>query len=152
MISSLYTRSILLFSIVSAFQPSRLSIIHKTSSRSSIATNLKMTNPTHHFPELIVFDLDACFWDQEMYTLSQIPNESNIVKGDLHGRGEGVVGVMSGSKKISLHKGSLIALQNHYDGKYPNTKVCFASSADTPLAEQIGRAALKLLEVVPVSL
>lgn len=87
-----------------------------------------------------------------MYTLSQIPNESNIVKGDLHGRGEGVVGVMSGSRsKISLHKGSLIALQNHYDGKYPNTKVCFASSADTPLAEQIGRAALKLLEVVPVS-
>ena len=104
MISSLYTRSILLFSIVSAFQqPSRLSIIHQTSSRSSIATNLKMTKP-HHFPELIVFDLDACFWDQEMYTLSQIPNESNIVKGDLHGRGEGVVGVMSGSKKISLHK------------------------------------------------
>lgn len=28
-------------------------------------------------------------------------------------------------------------------------RVCFASSADTPQAERIGRAALKLLEVVP---
>ena len=84
-----------------------------------------------------------------MYTLSHIPDESNIVKGDLHGRGEGVVGVMSGRNKISLHKGSLIALQAHYDNKYPDMKVIFASSADTPLAEQIGRASLKLLEVVP---
>ena len=84
-----------------------------------------------------------------MYTLSQIPNESNVLKGDLHGRGEGVIGVMSGRSKISLHKGSLVALQSHHDNKYPNTKVCFASSADTPLAEKIGRASLKLLEVVP---
>ena len=106
----------------------------------------KMHGP---FPDLCVFDLDACFWDQEMYTLSKIPDASNIVKGDLNGRGEGVVGVMSGRNKISLHDGSLIALQNHYDGKFDDMKVCFASSADTPLAEKIGRAALKLLEVVP---
>lgn len=32
---------------------------------------------------------------------------------------------------------------------YPGTKVCFASSADTPLAEKIGRKTLTLLEVVP---
>ena len=101
------------------------------------------------FPELCVFDLDACFWDQEMYTLSMICDSSNVVKGDLNGRGEGVVGVMSGRSKISLHKGSLIALQNHYDNKFDDMKVCFASSADTPLAEKIGRSALKLLEVVP---
>jgi len=101
------------------------------------------------FPELTVFDLDACFWDQEMYTLSIIPNESNVVKGDLNGRGDGVAGVISGRRRISLHKGSVVALQNHHDGKYPGMKVCFASSADTPLAEKIGRAALKLLEVVP---
>ena len=133
----------------SAFQPISNSI---TLSRSTKVirniSQLKMTK-VQHFPELVVFDLDACFWDQEMYTLSQIPNESNIVKGDLHGRGEGVVGVMSGRSKISLHKGSLVALQAHHDNKYPNTKVCFASSADTPLAEKIGRASLKLLEVVP---
>ena len=101
------------------------------------------------FPELVVFDLDACFWDQEMYTLSTIPDESNVVRGDLHGRGEGVVGVMSGRSRISLHEGSLSALQSHYDGRYPGTKVCFASSADTELAERIGRSALRLLEVVP---
>ena len=100
-------------------------------------------------PELVVFDLDACFWDQEMYTLSMIPDSSNVVKGDLNGRGEGVVGVMSGRTKISLHKGSLIALQDHYDNKFGDMKICFASSADTPLAERIGRATLKLLDIVP---
>ena len=101
------------------------------------------------FPELVVFDLDACFWDQEMYTLSKIPDESNVVRGDLNGRGEGVVGVMSGRSRISLHRGSLSALQSHHDGRYPGTRVCFASSADTELAERIGRSALRLLEVVP---
>jgi hypothetical protein len=75
------------------------------------------------FPELCVFDLDACFWDQEMYTLSIIPDSSNVVKGDLNGRGEGVVGVMSGRSKISLHKGSLSALQHHHDGKFDDMKV-----------------------------
>lgn len=78
-----------------------------------------------------------------------IPKDTDIVTGDLKGRGEGVIGVMSGRNKISLHKGSLLALQNHYDGAYPGMRVAFASSADTPFAEKVGRAALKLLEVVP---
>lgn len=56
---------------------------------------------------------------------------------------------MSGRNKISLHKGSLIALQEHADGKYPGMKIALASSADTPFAEQVGRASLKMLEVVP---
>jgi magnesium-dependent phosphatase 1 len=99
------------------------------------------------YPELCVFDLDACFWDEEMYTLSELPSQK--VMGDLNGRGQGVIGVMSGPDKISLHKGSLLALQNHSDGMYHGMKVAFASSADTPLAERIGRAALKLLEVLP---
>ena len=115
---------------------------------SASATRLSMTH-RGPFPELVVFDLDACFWDQEMYTLSHVPDASHIVEGDLGGRGKGVVGVMSGRHRISLHKGSLKALQSHYDNKYPNMKACFASSADTPLAERIGRATLKLLEVVP---
>jgi len=99
-------------------------------------------------PELVVFDLDACFWDQEMYEMSSMPAET--IKGDLNGRGQGVVGVVCpGNPPIRLHKGSLTALQNHADGLYPNTRVCFASSADTPFAEKVGRASLKLLEVVP---
>lgn len=105
----------------------------------------------HHqqvfYPELVVFDMDACLWDQEMYEMRAMPSET--VMGDLNGRGEGVVGVMSGRDKISLHKGSLIALQEIYDGLYPDTKFCMASSADTPFAEKVGRASLKLLEVVP---
>jgi magnesium-dependent phosphatase 1 len=68
---------------------------------------------------------------------------------DLNGRGIGVIGVMSGRHQISLHPGSLLAMQNHWDGKYSGMKVAFASSADTPFAEKVGRASLKLLEVVP---
>lgn len=101
------------------------------------------------YPDLLVYDMDACLWDKEMYALDSIPTEKNIVRGDLNGRGEGVVGVMSGRNQISLHKGSLQGLQEHADGKYPDMKVAFASSADTPKAEKIGRASLKLLEVLP---
>ena len=86
---------------------------------------------------------DACFWDQEMYTLSKIPDETNVVKGNL-GHGEGVVGVMSGRSRISLHPGSLMALQAHHAGEFGEMKVCFASSADTPLAERIGRGTFHL--------
>lgn len=32
-----------------------------------------------------------------------------------------------------------MALQAHNNGQYGDMKVCFASSADTPLAEKIGR-------------
>ena len=81
--------------------------------------------------------------------MPSIPSDKDIVKGDLGGRGEGVIGVMSGRHRISLHKGSLLALQKHYDGEYEGMRVAFASSADTPFAEKIGRASLKLLEVVP---
>jgi hypothetical protein len=48
-----------------------------------------------------------------------------------------------------MHQGSLIALQEHAENRYPGMKVCFASSADTPFAERVGRATLKMLEVVP---
>jgi magnesium-dependent phosphatase 1 len=102
-----------------------------------------------NFPKLCVFDLDACFWDQEMYEMPSIPTAENVVKGNLNGRGVGVIGVMSGGHKIGLHAGSMQALQDHYDGKFHGMKVAFASSADTPKAEKIGRSSLKLLEVVP---
>jgi magnesium-dependent phosphatase 1 len=101
------------------------------------------------YPKLTVFDLDACFWDQEMYEMGVVPTSDDTVMGDLNGRGEGVIGVMSGRNEIRMHPGSLLALQHHFDQKYGNMKVAFASSADTPFAEKVGRATLKLLEVVP---
>ena len=82
-----------------------------------------------------------------MFEMPSMPSQT--VMGDLNGRGRGVVGVMSGRNQISLHRGSLVALQEHYDGSYPGMKLALASSADTPKAEKIGRAALKMLEVVP---
>lgn len=99
------------------------------------------------YPELVVFDLDACFWDQEMFEMPALPDRTAI--GDLNGMGQGVIGAYSGRHKISMHPGSLIALQEHAQNQYPGMKICFASSADTPFAEKIGRATLKLLEVVP---
>jgi hypothetical protein len=35
------------------------------------------------YPELVVFDLDACLWDQVMYTMSALPGKT--VTGDLNG-------------------------------------------------------------------
>jgi len=125
-----------------------------SNTKTKTKTNTKMTTtdahniPKNNYPDLLVYDMDACLWDQEMYTMTAMPDQT--VLGDLNGRGEGVVGVMSGGDKISLYKGSLISLQEHYDGLlYPNMKIAMASSADTPFAERVGRAALKLLEVVP---
>ena len=115
-----------------------------TLNRKVATTSLSMT-----FPKLTVFDLDACFWDQEMYEMGEIPTPNDKVMGDLNGQGNGVIGVMSGRHKISLNPGALVALQNHYGGKYGDMKVAFASSADTPFAEKVGRATLHLLEVVP---
>eukprot|EP00966_Prymnesium_polylepis_P018300 421643-Prymnesium_polylepis.2 len=69
--------------------------------------------------------------------------------GDLNGRGEGVVGVMSGVDKISLHAGALCALQEHADGNYTGMRVALASSANTPFAVKVGRTALAMLEVLP---
>jgi magnesium-dependent phosphatase 1 len=127
------------------------STLHSTSLllKKSLSSPLKMSgeNSISIYPELTVYDMDACLWDQEMYTMSALPDKK--VMGDLNGRGEGVIGVMSGGDKISLHKGSLISLQEHHDGKYPGMKVALASSADTPFAEKVGRAALRMLEVVP---
>lgn len=131
----------------------RSAFIASSTLRSSITSrssslNMASSNDANNVhPELVVFDMDACLWDQEMYEMTAMP--SDTVMGDLNGRGEGVVGVMSGRDKISLHKGSLVALQEFHDGVYPNTKFCMASSADTPFAEKVGRASLKLLEVVP---
>lgn len=149
----IYIRSAFLLAVASAFHHpsshSRSNIITTTVRRDLHIMNAATSSKNGPFPELVVFDLDACFWDQEMYTLSNIPDESDVIRGDLHGRGDGVVGVMSGRTRISLHGGSLSALQSHLDGRYPGTRVCFASSADTELAERIGRSALRLLEVVP---
>jgi magnesium-dependent phosphatase 1 len=132
---------------VSTFQTLSRSAMSPSTSSSSLSSSLSL------YPELVVYDLDACFWDQEMYEMPRIPTkEQDIILGDLNGRGRGVIGVQSGPHTISLHTGSLVSLQDHADGiKYPtNTmKVAFASSADTPKAEQIARACLQLLEVLP---
>jgi magnesium-dependent phosphatase 1 len=127
--------------VVNVSVPSKQQCRH----RPTIRNNMNL------YPDLVVYDLDACFWDKEMFEMPSVPSENDVVRGDLNGRGEGVMGVMSGSRhRISLHKGALQSLQEHADGVlYPGMRVAFASSADTVFAERVGRASLKLLEVVP---
>lgn len=100
-------------------------------------------------PELVVFDLDMCMWAPEMYELSEVPDETCVVQGALGDKGNGVVGVRSGGDTIRLFEGALTVLQQYHAGEFPGVKLAAASSADTPLAVRIGRAAMDLLEVVP---
>lgn len=99
-------------------------------------------------PALVVFDLDACLWTQEMFQMRELVDRDNPVLGQLEG-GEGVVGARSGDSVISLHEGALLALRRFHAGEYGGMRVAVASSADTPLAVAIGRSALELLEVIP---
>ena len=98
------------------------------------------------YPHLIVFDLDACFWNQEMYQLYDIcESKDNIVDEKTNT----VVGAVSGRTVIRMHEGSRKALTEYYEGKYPGARLATASSADTPLAVKIGQSALRNLEIAP---
>jgi magnesium-dependent phosphatase 1 len=101
-------------------------------------------------PLLAVFDLDHCLYFPEMYLLSKVPQITDAVRGKLGKLDqEGVIGVKSANETISLFPGALSVLQDIYAGKHPGLRIAAASSADTPLACAIGRAALGILEVVP---
>jgi len=56
------------------FHPSSTSLLMSTSTSGVVGID---------YPELVVFDLDACLWDQEMYTMSAMP--SKTTRGDLNG-------------------------------------------------------------------
>jgi magnesium-dependent phosphatase 1 len=106
-----------------------------------------MCEPAGPRPSLCVLDLDMCVWSPEMYLLGEMPDRPII--GDLNGRGEGVIGVHSGPDVIKLFPGALAALQECADGLHGDMKLAVASSADTPRAEKIGRAAMQILEILP---
>ncbi len=98
-------------------------------------------------PELIVFDLDHCLWLPEMYTLDEIPSKTVI--GSLHGHGDGAVAAKSGREEIKLFPDALRILQEIHNDAYPNVRIAAASSADTPHAVKIAKAAMELLEILP---
>lgn len=98
-------------------------------------------------PDLVVLDLDDCVWHPEMFTLDEMPGQPVI--GDLNGRGEGVIGVRSGTETITMFPGALQALQECAEGRFDPMRLAVASSADTQFATQIAQAALRMLEVLP---
>jgi magnesium-dependent phosphatase 1 len=102
------------------------------------------------WPSLVVFDLDDCVWHPEMYTLSKVPTAADAVRGDLNGKGEGIIGVKSGCEVIMMFPGALQAFQRVLSGEYGDQmRLAAASSADTPQAVRIGRAAMAIIEVFP---
>jgi magnesium-dependent phosphatase 1 len=98
-------------------------------------------------PKLVVFDLDDCLWHPEMYTLTEIPTEAAV--GDLGAYGRGNIGAISGGEIIQLYPDALTILQQIYLGSYGDIRIAIASSADTPLAVQIGRTAMNIIEILP---
>jgi hypothetical protein len=72
----------LLITATTAFSPFN-TVRYSTFRHSSTYQTMTKLHTSGPYPELCVFDLDACFWDQEMYTLSKIPDETNVVRGDL---------------------------------------------------------------------
>jgi magnesium-dependent phosphatase 1 len=104
---------------------------------------------SQRFPKLVVFDLDQCLWSPEMYTLDDIPTKADAVMGDLGGSLMGVIGVRSGYEIIKLFPAALKWLQRYYQNEFPGVRIAAASSADTPQAVRIGRAAMSIIEIFP---
>eukprot|EP01060_Flectonema_neradi_P020649 TRINITY_DN28168_c0_g1_i1.p1 TRINITY_DN28168_c0_g1~~TRINITY_DN28168_c0_g1_i1.p1 ORF type:complete len:199 (+),score=31.76 TRINITY_DN28168_c0_g1_i1:58-597(+) len=90
---------------------------------------------------MIVFDLDSCLWDPEVYVLHGMP--SRAIRGKLPCGNEGVVGAADGRYTVKLHPGSFVALNELRGG---DIKVAAASSSLEP---KYSMECLKLLEVAP---
>lgn len=73
---------------VSGFRAVAISTRQTTTTRKTFTFRMTGSDKTAmNYPELIVFDLDACLWDQEMYAMPALPSKK--VYGDLNGKGEG---------------------------------------------------------------
>eukprot|EP01065_Artemidia_motanka_P012206 TRINITY_DN16688_c0_g1_i2.p2 TRINITY_DN16688_c0_g1~~TRINITY_DN16688_c0_g1_i2.p2 ORF type:complete len:139 (+),score=13.80 TRINITY_DN16688_c0_g1_i2:38-418(+) len=80
-------------------------------------------------PKMVVFDLDACVWEPEMYQLPGCPSQE--VRGSLPG-GEGVVGMRCGSRgpTVRLFPGALRALNElRTNPELADVEVACASSS-----------------------
>lgn len=87
-----------------------------------------------------------------MYTLDELPTVNSRIFGKLNrvDETEICVGVKSGYETIKLFDDARTILQDFYEGRLPfEVKIAAASSADTPRAVEIGRAAMNLIEVFP---
>lgn len=120
------------------------SLSTKVSAQLQLSTSLDFSI----LPELVVFDLDACLWLPEMYTLREIPTTDDRIFGKL-GESNGCVGLRSSGEVIRLFPDAVEILQSIYQGKYTGLRCAVASSADTPRATAVAKASLSLLEIMP---
>jgi magnesium-dependent phosphatase 1 len=95
-------------------------------------------------PRLVVFDLDGCVWDPEMYELNTTP--TTPVHEDL-GCGRQVAGLEAGGDTVRLHQGALVALRELYSNPaFKDVKLAAASSS---LVVEYSQACMRGLEIVP---
>ncbi|KAJ1481504.1 magnesium-dependent phosphatase-1 [Baffinella frigidus] len=89
-------------------------------------------------PLLVVFDLDACLWDPEMFQLSGAPQKHDASDNSV---------VCQGGDRVRLYPGSLEALRAlRNEERFKGTKVAAASSTTEP---EFARKCLSLLQVEP---
>ena len=107
-------------------------------------THLSNAMIPRRVPRLVVFDLDGCAWDPEMFELPAPP--STPIRQDL-GYGPQIAGLQAGSATVKLHTGCLVALRElHANPAFANTKVAVASSSLVP---EYSVACMDGLEVLP---
>ena len=92
-------------------------------------------------PKMIVFDLDSCLWDPEVYILNGMP--SKAIKGKLPCGNEGIIGAADNQYTVKLHPGAFVALNELRGG---DIKIAAASSSLEP---RYSMECLRLLEVAP---
>jgi magnesium-dependent phosphatase 1 len=78
-----------------------------------------------------------------------VHSHSPLSSAHINSRSPQIVGCRSGRATITLFPGALHALRQIHSGAHPAMRCATASSADTPRAVAIGRAALGIIEVVP---
>jgi hypothetical protein len=98
------TRSFLICSLLQnhlgGFVPIQL-VVTSFSRYSSSSSSTSMKAATlNSYPELVVMNLDACFWNQDLSEMPSIPTSEDIVLEDLNGRGVGVRAIYSGRHPI----------------------------------------------------
>jgi magnesium-dependent phosphatase 1 len=99
-------------------------------------------------PRLVVFDLDACVWEPEMYELDATPTKP--CHADL-GCGMQVAGLQAGDSTVRLFEGALIALRElHTNPAFENVMLASASSSLVPAWSWACMAGLEIFPGVPV--
>ena len=110
-------------------------VLNRSLSQRHFYRNIKRNTKMSKIPSLIVFDLDACLWDPEMYELDGPPTTYDAKRG----------GVKAGRDTVKLYPGAQATLFRLLtDETFKESKIAAASSTTEP------RFAKTCLEQIPI--